>query len=1234
MQTKRSASYAALEALCQERIVFLDGAMGTQIQLHNLVEADYRGKRFASHPKELKGNNDVLVITRPDVVGSIHRAYLEAGADLIETCTFNATSVSQAEYGLEDVVYDINVAAAQLVQKVIADYRKEVVDRPCFVVGSMGPTSKVASMSPDVSDPGFRAVTFAELAEAYRVQAQGLHDGGVDAFLVETCIDTLNIKAALYALEALFDEWGERYPVLVSGTASDASGRMLAGQTADALVVSLASYPLFSIGFNCALGAKEMHPIIQDLARTAQIRTSAHPNAGLPNQFGQYDQSAEEMGVWIERFASEGLLNIVGGCCGTSPAHIKTMVEVARKYAPRPLPTAKSITRLAGLEVLSIVPESNFINIGERNNIAGSAKFAKLIREGKYEEAVSISVQQAESGAQIIDVNLDDGMIDSKAAMVKFLNLMLSEPAVARLPVMIDSSRWEVLEAGMECVQGKGIVNSISLKEGEEEFVRRAEAIRRRGFALVAMAFDEEGQADTYERRIRVVERMYRILVDRVGIPAEDIFFDPNILTVATGIELHNTYALDFINTAAWIRSHLPGAHVLGGVSNLSFAFKGNNAIREAMHACFLYHACKAGMDLGIVNAGVLPVYEEIPVEERDLIEDVLFFRRSDATERLVQYAESVKGRKGGVVAVENEEWRCAPVAERLRHALVKGQDTYIEEDVRECRQGFTGPVQVIEGPLMAGMSAVGDLFGVGKMFLPQVVKSARVMKKAVAVLLPELEALQSGTGSRAGKILMATVKGDVHDIGKNIVGVILGCNNYEVVDLGVMVPCDRIISEAKAHQVDCIGLSGLITPSLDEMVKVAEAMEAEGMTIPLLIGGATTSSIHTAVRIAPKRTLGPVVYVTDASRSAGIIEALLNPSKKEAFLADLKANQEKLRAAHRKTLESPKASITEARSKRHQLSINPMRPRYEGVRVIRNVSLKSLVPFIDWTMFFHAWEMRGRYPAIFDDSQRGEEARKLFQDAQDLIAELDRSQALKAHAVMGFFATQKEGDSLQLTQNSPKCDCGVSHHAVKQMGTLHFLRQQEKHDDNTFRSLVDLVAEQDWIGLFACTAGDGLAELTAQAKANGDDYRAILIQAVADRLAEALTEKLHQDVRKTDWGYAPQEALDLEQLLHDKFQGVRPAPGYPACPDHLEKRTIWKILDPSRNCGIHLTDNCTMDPVASVSGYYFAHPESRYFGIGKIAEDQVKDYAQRKGMPQAEIERWLRSNLGYEPQE
>ncbi|HSQ42374.1 MAG TPA: methionine synthase, partial [Fibrobacteraceae bacterium] len=1001
---------------------------------------------------------------------------------------------------------------------------------------------------------------------------------------------------------------------------------------------SLSSYPIFSIGFNCALGAEEMYPIIRDLSHLAHCRVSAHPNAGLPNQFGQYDQGPADMAPWIKRFVDEGLLDIVGGCCGTSPDHICAMVEVVGQRRTRVAPTKKLVTCLAGLDPLYVVPESNFINIGERTNIAGSAKFAKLIRAGEFDSAVSIAVQQAESGAQIIDVNLDDGMIDSRAAMVKFLNLLMSEPNAAKCPIMVDSSRWEVLEAGMECVHGKGIVNSVSLKEGEEVFLRKAESIRRHGFALVAMAFDENGQADSYERRVHVCERMYRLLVDRVGFPAQDIFFDPNILTVGTGIETHNRYALDYIEAASWIRKNLPGAHVLGGVSNLSFAFKGNNALREAMHACFLYHAGKAGMDLGIVNAGVLPVYENISQEERDLIEDVLLNRRPDATERLVSFAAQMKDRKWGSAESADPEWRKAPVADRLRQALVKGMDQFVEEDVRACRAELPGAVQVIEGPLMDGMNTVGDLFGAGKMFLPQVVKSARVMKKAVGVLLPELEEQQSSGASRAGRVLMATVKGDVHDIGKNIVGVVLGCNNYEVIDIGVMVPCEQIISEAQKNQVDAIGLSGLITPSLDEMVHVAEAMETAGMRIPLLIGGATTSSIHTAVRIAPKRSLGPVMHVPDASRSVGALESLLNPDKLPVTWESLRTQQDKLRAAHQRTLATPKLSLAEARSKApHLKSWKAPQPTWEGVRTFRNIALTDLIPFIDWNMFFRAWEMSGKYPDILQDPTKGSEATKLYHDALALIAELGRNQSLKAHAVVGFFRAVRRGDDVDLSSATPACtDCHIPHGKPKPLATLHFLRQQEvasgDGESQSCRCLSDFVAEsEDWVGLFACTAGDGLEALTRHFKEQGDSYRSILIQSVADRLAEALAEKIHQDVRKTHWGYATSENLDLSVLLQGKYQGIRPAPGYPACPDHSEKQIIWEILDPVENCGIVLTESATMDPVASVCGYYFAHPESRYFGIGKVARDQIQDYAIRKGMPLEALERWLGPHLGYE---
>ncbi|NLB64279.1 MAG: methionine synthase [Fibrobacter sp.] len=1227
MQEKLSSSYLALEALAAEKILILDGAMGTMVQTYGLVEADYRGELFAEHSKELRGNNDVLVLTRPDVIGENHSKYLEAGADILETCTFNATSISQADYDLADQVYAINKSAAELARQAVSSYQ-EKNPRPCFVAGCLGPTAKAASFSPDVSDPSKRSVTFDELVTAYTEQCQALFDGGVDLFLIETAFDALNAKAALYALEKLFDQWGERYPVMVSGTVSDASGRTLAGQTAEAFVVSLSSYPLFSIGFNCALGADELLPIMRDTAQAARVRTSTHPNAGLPNQFGEYDQSAEQMTAVIKKFAQEGLLNIVGGCCGTTPEHISSIAQAVQGCAVRQVPEVKNESRLSGLEVLRVGKESNFINIGERTNIAGSLKFARLIREDKFAEGIGIAVQQVENGAQIVDVNMDDGMIDSQAAMVKFLNLLMTEPNAARCPVMIDSSRWEVLLAGMRCVQSKGIVNSISLKEGEEVFCQQAEEIRRHGFALVAMAFDENGQADTLAKRKEIIGRMYKLLLEKVKFPAEDIYFDPNILTVATGIEEHNNYAVDFLETVSWIRENLPGAHVLGGVSNLSFSFKGNNAIRESMHASFLYHATQRGMELGIVNAGVLPVYEDIPLQERELIEDVIFNRRDDATERLVDYAQTVLDRKSG--GADNSQallWRSESVEKRLSHALVKGLDEFIEADVEECRLKIDDPVKVIEGPLMDAMNTVGDLFGAGKMFLPQVVKSARVMKRAVNVLLPYIEATKEGGSTSAGKLVVATVKGDVHDIGKNIVGVILGCNNYEVIDLGVMVPAEQIVAAIREHKADVVGLSGLITPSLDEMVRVAALLQSEGIEIPLLVGGATTSSIHTAVRIAPQYG-GPVVHVPDASRSAGVMENLLNPQKKELFIAENHAHQEKLRENHRKALNKPRLPFAQAQVQRAQIANwEAPKPSYEGTKAWNDIPLDSLVEWIDWTQFFRAWEFKGLFPAMLEDENTGEEARKLWEDAKNLIGELHESKSLRAHAVVAFHRVRKSAEfSDDLEVLAPQ--------SQDSLAKLHFLRQQAPHSEtNLTLSLADFIADdrEDWLGLFAVTAGDGLAELTQASRDAGDDYRALLVQTVADRLAEALAEKIHWEVRTKHWGYSPDENLDLKAMLADKFQGIRPAPGYPACPDHTEKATLWKLLQAQELGGIELTENFVMMPVASVSGYYFAHPESRFLGVGRIGEDQVEDYARRKELPKSEMEKWLRPVLGYE---
>lgn len=1225
MSLRLSPSFLEMQQICQKRIMILDGAMGTMIQRYKLEEKDFRTTAWAEHAQDLKGNNDLLVLSRPDVIGAIHSRYLEAGADIVETNTFNSNSISQAEYGLQNLVSSLNLAAAKLAREKCTDYWQKT-GKKCFVAGSIGPTGRTASMSPDVNDPSFRAVQYQDLVKSYLEQVQALWQGAVDVFLVETVFDTLNCKAALHALEILFEEKGMRWPVMVSGTITDASGRLLTGQTPEAFYHSIAGYKPFSVGFNCALGAQELYPHLQELARYADCLVSAHPNAGLPNQFGGYDQGPQEMAQWIGRFAHAGMLNIVGGCCGTTPEHIGAMADIVQGKTVRQIPQLPCHTKLSGLEALTITPQSNFLNIGERTNMSGSLKFAGLIREGKFEEAVGIAVAQAESGAQVIDVNLDDGMLDSVQAMRRYLNLLMSEPAVARLPIMVDSSRWEVLLQGMECIQGKGIVNSISLKEGETEFLHRAEEIRRRGFALVAMAFDEEGQADTYEKRIEVVGRMYALLTQKAGIPPQDIFFDANILTVATGMEAHERYALDFIATVKWIKANCPYAHVVGGVSNVSFSFRGNNPIREAIHSCFLHHAIAAGMDAGIVNAGVLPVYEEISVQERELIEDVLLVRKPDATERLVEYAGTIKGRKGGVAKdASAQAWRELLVENRISHALVHGIDAFIESDVEECRKQMENPVNIIEGPLMQGMNTVGDLFGAGKMFLPQVVKSARVMKKAVAYLLPFIQASPNmKSAGKAGKMVIATVKGDVHDIGKNIVGVVLGCNNYEVIDLGVMVSCEKILAAVRAHQPSVLGLSGLITPSLDEMVYVAKRMEQEGIRIPLLIGGATTSSVHTAVRIAGV-TANPVIHVPDASRAPGVLENLLQADKRGEFLRDLAEKQEQLREAHANRREQQLVAFAQACESAPGVEEPAPTPGFVGIREWTPVGgISELFPYIDWTPFFQVWELKGRYPDILENERFGEQARSVLADAKALLGEIACNNLLQVRAVVGFFPTKREGQSLEL-------DCSCLGESYPKSESLHFLRQQSGFTEGApLRSLVDYFAPQDWIGLFAVTAGIGAHHWAAQAEAAGDDYRSILIKAIADRLAEAATERLHQIVRQQWWGYAAEEKLDADQLIMEKYRGIRPAPGYPACPDHTEKATLWKLLRPDSRFGLQLTQSYAMVPTAAVSGYYIASPHARYFGVGKIGRDQVEDYARRKKITVEEAERWLGPNLSY----
>ncbi|EMR04590.1 Methionine synthase [Cesiribacter andamanensis AMV16] len=1205
--------------------------MGTQIQKYTLTEADFRGERFRDHPHDLKGNNDLLSLTRPDIISAIHRAYLEAGADILETNTFSGTSIAQADYGLQAAVYDINKESARLAREACDEFTRQNPDKPRFVAGSIGPTNRTASMSPDVNNPGYRAITFDQLVEAYTEQVQGLADGGADILLIETVFDTLNCKAAIYAIMEWQQHTRIELPIMISGTITDASGRTLSGQTPGAFWASISHAPLLSVGFNCALGARQLKPYLQELSRLASCGISAHPNAGLPNEFGGYDQSAAEMAGIIDEFCREGLVNIIGGCCGTGPEHIRAIAAVAARHQPRQAPQPGIQPLYSGLEAFTITPQTNFVNIGERTNVTGSRKFARLIKEGNFEEALSVAQQQVEGGAQILDVNFDEAMLDSEASMQHFLNLIASEPEISRLPIMIDSSKWSVLEAGLKCVQGKSIVNSISLKEGEEAFLERARKIRQYGAATVVMAFDEEGQAADYERRIEICQRSYELLTKKAGFAPQDIIFDPNILTVATGIEEHNGYAVDFIRATRWIKENLPGALVSGGVSNVSFSFRGNDHVREAIHSAFLYHAIRAGLDMGIVNAGQLAVYEEIEPELKERVEDVLLNRRPDATDRLLAYAEEVKGQGQEKTAAQELAWRQQPVAERLKHALVKGIVEFIEEDTEEARQQFAKPLQVIEGPLMAGMNVVGDLFGEGKMFLPQVVKSARVMKRAVAYLFPYLEAeKEAGASSSAGKVLMATVKGDVHDIGKNIVGVVLGCNGYEVFDLGVMVSLQKILDEAQAHGVDIIGLSGLITPSLDEMIYVAQEMEARKMRQPLLIGGATTSRIHTAVKIAPAYS-GPVVHVADASRAVTVASKLLG-AEGEAYTAEVRAEYDHMRAGHgQRQRDKNYLSIEEARQNRFQPQwegYQPPKPKFLGQEKFVNYPLEEIAAYIDWTPFFQTWELKGRYPNILDDETQGEVARKLFDDAQQMLQEIIRGRKLQANGVIAFWpATVLESDTIQLFTDDSR---------QQPLDQFHTLRQQgQKASGIPNLSFADFVAPResglpDYVGGFAVTAGLGLDTLVKEYEAQHDDYSAILAKALADRLAEAFAERMHERVRREFWGYAPDEQLDAEGLIKEKYRGVRPAPGYPGCPDHTEKITLFRLLG-AEAIGMQLTENLAMLPAAAVSGLYYSHPDSRYFGLGKIGRDQVEDLARRKGVPFAEMERWLKPNLNYE---
>ncbi len=1214
-----------------ERIVLLDGAMGTMIQGFGLTEEDYRGRRYADWECDLKGNNDLLTLTRPDIIRDIHRQFLDAGADIIETNTFNSNAPSMADYGMESLVTELNLEAARLARQCADDVARSS-GVPRYVAGVLGPTNRTASISPDVNDPGFRNITFEELVATYSDAAHALIDGGADFLMVETIFDTLNAKAAIFALRRVMAEMGNRLPVIISGTITDASGRTLSGQTTEAFWNSVRHAEPFMVGLNCALGAAELRPYVAELSRVAGTRVSAHPNAGLPNEFGEYDETPEQMAAVIREFAESGFVNLVGGCCGTTPEHIRALKDAVEGLEPRKTPDLAVCCRLSGLEPLNIGPDDLFVNVGERCNVTGSAKFRKLIEADNYAEAVDVARTQVEDGAQIIDVNMDEGMLDSEAAMQTFLRLIASEPDVARLPIMIDSSKWSVIETGLRCVQGKAVVNSISLKEGEASFIEQAMLVRDYGAAVIVMAFDEQGQADTVERKVAICARSYRILTEQVGMDPADIIFDPNIFAIATGIEEHAAYGIDFIDATREIKAKLPHAMVSGGVSNVSFSFRGNNVVREAIHSVFLYHAIRAGMDMGIVNAGQLAIYEDLPSELRDAVEDVVLNRREDSTEILLELAERYRDHASSREAkVRDVEWRSLTVDKRLEHALVNGVDEFVIDDTEEARQGTTRPLDVIEGPLMAGMNVVGDLFGEGKMFLPQVVKSARVMKKAVGHLVPFIEAEKDGDRSSNGKIVLATVKGDVHDIGKNIVGVVLQCNNFEVVDLGVMVSCEKILDAARREDAHMIGLSGLITPSLDEMVHVASEMQRLDFDLPLLIGGATTSPAHTAVKIEP-RYEGPVVYVKDASRSVGVAQSLIEDSTRDAFVEKTRQEHQRRREQHAgKQRLGPQIGLAEARRRRHDIdwaSYTPPAPRFTGQRVIDDLDLNILRDYIDWMPFFNAWEFHGKYPAILSDSIVGEAASALFDDATKMLDRLIDEQWLKAKGVFGFFPAQSDGlDDLLLYRDEERSDLAAR---------LCQLRQQRaKPDGHAQHCLSDFVAPAgtpDYVGAFAVTAGIGIDEHVARFEAEHDDYSAILLKALADRLAEAFAEYLHEQVRRDHWGYAPDEDLDNDALIAETYRGIRPAPGYPACPDHTEKAKLWSLLDVEASIGLRLTESFAMFPTAAVSGFYFSHPDARYFAVGKIDREQLESYAERKAMSVVEAERWLAPNLGYDP--
>lgn len=1226
-----SAKVNQLEQELKKRILVLDGAMGTMIQQHKLSEAQFRGERFADWPSDLKGNNDLLVLTQPDIIRDIHSQYFEAGADIVETNTFNSTSIAMADYKMESLSAEINEVAARLARECADEWTRKTPEQPRYVAGVLGPTNRTASISPDVNDPAYRNITFDQLVEAYRESTRSLVKGGVDLIMIETIFDTLNAKAAIFAVETELEALGVSLPIMISGTITDASGRTLSGQTTEAFYNSLRHAQPISFGLNCALGPNELRQYIAELSRIAEYYVSAHPNAGLPNAFGEYDLDAQNMAEQIHEWATAGFLNIVGGCCGTTPLHIKKMADAVKGITPRQLPSLPVECRLSGLEPLNIGKKSLFVNVGERTNVTGSAKFKRLIKEENYQEALDVARQQVENGAQIIDINMDEGMLDSHAAMVRFLNLIAGEPDIARVPIMIDSSKWEVIEAGLKCIQGKGIVNSISMKEGVEAFIEHAKLLRKYGAAVVVMAFDEVGQADTRERKIEICRRAYQILTEEVGFPPEDIIFDPNIFAVATGIEEHNNYAVDFIEVCKDIKAQLPHAMISGGVSNVSFSFRGNDPVREAIHAVFLYYAIRNGMDMGIVNAGQLAIYDDLPSELKDAVEDVILNRRDDSTERLLELAEKYRGAGAGEQQVQQAEWRSWEVEKRLEYALVKGITEFIIEDTEETRQRASSPIEVIEGPLMNGMNVVGDLFGEGKMFLPQVVKSARVMKQAVAYLEPYIQELKQ-SGSSAGKILLATVKGDVHDIGKNIVGVVLQCNNYEIIDLGVMVPCETILKTAREENVDIIGLSGLITPSLDEMVHVAKEMERQGFTLPLLIGGATTSKAHTAVKIEPNYS-GPTTYVQNASRTVGVVSALLSATQKADFVARTRREYDTVRQQHgRRRPKTPPVALDVARANAVNIdwqNYQPPVPKFQGIQEV-TASISTLRDYIDWTPFFMTWSLAGKYPRILEDEVVGSEARKLLKDANNMLDKLDKESLLTPKGIFGLFPANRVGDDVEIYTDESR-----SH--VQVMGLN--LRQQTLKTEFPNYCLSDFVAPKnsgtaDYIGAFAVTGGLEEDALADEYEQQHDDYNKIMVKALADRLAEAFAEYLHQQVRRQYWGYAADENLSNEELIRENYQGIRPAPGYPACPEHTEKAKIWQLLDVETQIGMKLTSSYAMWPGASVSGWYFSHPESKYFAVAQLQKDQIEDYAKRKGMSVTELERWLAPNLAYDPED